>query len=138
MANYTCSASCNVQGTLNRICTHLEETLIPIKAIYTTDTPPPPPRLRKALSNLSRDASRIITRVDKGDAKVVLDVDRYTQLAWKHLTDTTTYSPFDSNPTPDVDARIIQRVACSRSLGKTAHYRTKLSLCISVCYISTS
>ena len=73
MANYTHSASCNAQGTLNHICAQLEENFTPIKVRHTKDNLSP--RLRKPL-NLSKDTTRLITKADKGDVTVVMDVDQ--------------------------------------------------------------
>ena len=46
---------------------------------------------RAALRNLSSNNDIVITKADKGDTVVVMDMEQYTELAYKHLNDPDTY-----------------------------------------------
>ena len=61
-----------------------------------------PNHLRRALSNLRDNKDIIVTKADKGDVCVVMDVDHYLRLAWAHLSDGNTYNVLENDPTQHI------------------------------------
>ena len=44
----------------------------------------------------------VITKADKGDAVVLMDITQYTKLAYEHLNDPQTYTRLTGDPTPGI------------------------------------
>ena len=55
-----------------------------------------------ALDQLVNNKNLTITKVDKGDTIAIMDVDFYTELAYKHLHGTQTYKLLREDPTPTI------------------------------------
>ena len=53
----------------------------------------------KALSKLTKNKEIVVTKADKEDTVVVLDIKQYTELAYRHLNDADTYEKLTKNPT---------------------------------------
>ena len=59
----------------------------------------------RALKCLVRNRDLVISKADKGDATVVINVTHYLELAYKHLGDETTYRVLNSDPTSELAER---------------------------------
>ena len=100
MARYKCLIPKGSERHLEQVCDGIESVLS--KCSVRKSRLKLPPALLEALSKLKRNSNVIISKADKGDVAVVLDVTKYTHLAWKHLSDTSTYACLDSDPTSQI------------------------------------
>ena len=78
----------------------------------------------QALQNLKHNPNIIITKADKGDTIVVLEIDYYTTLAYKHLLDPTTYKRLTGDPTPSIADRFnvwINTLLKAGAIDQTTH-----------------
>ena len=60
----------------------------------------------KAINNLRRDQSIIITPADKGKALVIMDKDEYVQKMEEKLADVTTYVRIEKDPTLEIKDKL--------------------------------
>ena len=97
---YRCGVPSSSARILDGICTDIVANLTSVKVKQSH--PNLPPRLRAALKSLRDNEKIIISKADKGDAVVIMDVEHYTKLAWEHLSDRDTYCPLSADPTPDI------------------------------------
>ena len=71
----------------------------------------------------------IISKADKGDAVVLMDMQHYTKLAWDHLSDGNTYSLLTEDPTPAIVSNFnayLRRCRQDRVIDTRMHDRLKL------------
>ena len=64
-----------------------------------------PPAECRALQRLVKNRDLVISKADKGDATVVMDVSHYLELAYKHLGDATTYQVLSTDSTNELAER---------------------------------
>ena len=64
----------------------------------------------RALKNLKKDDTIIITPADKGKSLVVMDKDVYVQRMEEKLSDETTYKKIPTDPTQDIKEEIIVKL----------------------------
>ena len=60
---------------------------------------------RQALYRLKKNKDVIISRADKGDTTVIMNMSQLVELAHKHLSDSSTYQLLTYDPTPEVVLR---------------------------------
>ena len=60
---------------------------------------------RTALLNLSNNQNVLVTKAKKGDTVVVMDLEQYTELVYKHLNDAETYDKITTDPTDKIAKR---------------------------------
>ena len=65
---------------------------------------------RLALYRLKRNENIAITKADKGDPTVIMDVSHLVELAHKHLSDVNTYQLLKNDPTHEVMVRFNQYI----------------------------
>lgn len=100
LTSYTRTASSSSRSFLDRVCNRVRKGLANFTICNISDNLTPP--LRSALRALRDDRSIIICKADKGDVTVVMDVEHYTEMAWSHLSDETTYCPLRDDPTSQI------------------------------------
>ena len=72
---------------------------------------------RKALNQLIKDKSLIISKADKGDAVVLLVSTAYIELAYEHLRDNETYQLLQHDPTEEMITQFIEYLRSCREKG---------------------
>lgn len=95
---YHCALPGDSERALDRVCQNIRDSLR--RTVMGPIQSDLPRMLSDCLANLRKDESDVVSKADKGDAKVVMDTTHYTQLAWTHLSDENTYHLLESNPTP--------------------------------------
>lgn len=129
MARYKCLIPRGSDKTLQRVCTDIRTTLSLCQVCKCK--PNLSPTLREALKNLKSNKRIVVSKADKGDVAVVLDVNTYTRLAWKHLSDTNTYVRIECDPTSEIVDRFnayLAQCAKDRVIDKYLWARLKLPL----------
>ena len=95
---YTSTAAADKH--LDTVCTDIQNDLGRVH--LTPHIPNLPGRLRTALRSLRSNPALVVTKADKGDAVVLLGVTRYTELAWRDLSNDRTYTLLSEDPTQSI------------------------------------
>ena len=72
---------------------------------------------RIALRRLIKDEDLVISKADKGDATVVMSTPQYLEMAYKHLSDRSTYKLLVDDPTQEIVKRFHQYLDTCVSKG---------------------
>lgn len=127
LARYSIGLPVTANIIRDNICDAIEGELNRIRPAPTESNIPP--RLRRALKELQDNKDIIVTSADKGDVVVIMNVSHYTDLAWKHLSDSSTYLPLSEDPTPTIVAEFnayLRRCREDRVIDAGLYDRLKL------------
>ena len=70
-----------------------------------------------ALRALNKNKNIVITKADKGDTVVMMDLEQYTELAYKHLNDAHTYDKLTGDPTQRIAKGFLKYITHLRDVG---------------------
>ena len=59
----------------------------------------------------------MVSKADKGDTVVVMDLEQYTELAYKHLNDPDTYDKLTTDPTAKIVKRFGKYISHLKDVG---------------------
>ena len=60
---------------------------------------------RTALRQMLEDKDVVVSKADKGDVTVIMPTSQYLELAYRHLSDESTYQLLRVDPTPEIAER---------------------------------
>ena len=128
ISSYTCGLPATSRRTLDSVCSAIDDNLAGVSV--RRSEPNLPPHLRKALMDLKGNGDIVVSKADKGDAVVIMDVGHYTSLAWNHLSDADTYSLLTEEPVPTIVSGFnsyLKRCREDRVIDAWMHDRLKLT-----------
>ena len=74
---------------------------------------------RTAVRQILEDKDILVSKADKGDVMVIMPTSQYLELAYRHLSDESTYQLLRIDPTPEIAKR----------------FRAYLDTCVDKCII---
>ena len=89
-------------SVMQGVCTSIKDQFAHVKPHYVP--PNLSPCLYNALKSIKEDESIIISKADKGNVNVIMDVEQYLSLSHQHLSDGKVYKVLKHDPTPEIIA----------------------------------
>ena len=99
--------SCKTRWLLENTITNIKFDLYSCSPLQEV-VPNLPKHERKALDQLVKDKSLIISKADDGDVIVLLASTAYVELAYEHLSDNKTYQLLQHDPTEEIVTQFIE------------------------------